>query len=50
MLKAENIRRERITEYEKILSTVPYGSRARELKQKIEAEKKAIEDARNAKG
>lgn len=50
MLKAENLRRERITEYEKILSTVPYGSRAKELKQKIEAEKKAIEDARNAKG
>ena len=50
ILKAENLRRERITEYEKIIATVPYGSRARELKQKIEAEKKAIEDARNAKG
>ena len=49
-LKAENLRRERITEYEKILATVPYGSRARELKQKIEAEKKAIEDAKTPKG
>lgn len=49
-LKAENIRRERISEYEKILSTVPYGPQAKELKQKIEAERKAIEEAKTPKG
>ena len=49
-IKAENIRRERITEYEKILANVPYGEKAKEMRAKIEAEKKAIEDAKTPKG
>lgn len=50
LIKAENIRRERISEYEKALSTMPYGRQAKELRQKIEDERKAIEDAKTPKG
>ena len=49
-VKSENLRRERISEYEKALATVPYGNQAKELKAKIEAERKAIEDAKTPKG
>ncbi len=45
-VKVENIRRERIAEYEKILASVPYGSRAREVKAKLDQERKALEEGK----